>query len=94
MNSVWPGASDYDAVCATDPAVVRAVLRRCGVKIVHQSPSLEYASSRLVETTTRALEVLPVVRDLFGGIFIVGRKVLSTSRTAHGPESYLRPHRS
>ncbi len=80
MTRVPLGASDYDAICATDPAVVRAVLKRCGVKVTHQSPSLEYPNSRLTATVTKALEVLPVVRDLFGGIFVVGEKVQANTR--------------
>jgi len=74
VSQAFPGATDYDAVCAADPSVVRAVLRRNGVRPVYQSPSLEYSSSRIVGAVTKALEVLPLLRDLFGGVFIVGRR--------------------
>ncbi len=77
MTQVPEGASDYDAICATDPSVVRAMLRRYGIRTVHQSPSLEYSASPLVETVSRAVEVIPGLRDMFGGIFIVGERVPS-----------------
>lgn len=79
------GASDYDAICATDPSVVRAVLRRHGIRTIHQSPSLEYAASPVAESVSKALEVLPGLRDLFGGIFIVGEK-LETEQPRNRPD--------
>lgn len=87
MTRVPENASDYDAVCATDPSVVRAVLRRVGVRTIYQSPSLEYQSSTLKDTLSKAVEVFPGLRDMFGGIFIVGEK----SRTVGRGE---RPERS
>lgn len=74
MTNIPEKASDYDAICATDPAVVRAILRRNGVRIIHQSPSLEYEKGRFARMVSRVIERVPFVRDLFGGIFIVGRK--------------------
>ncbi|MFQ5874420.1 MAG: class I SAM-dependent methyltransferase [Dehalococcoidia bacterium] len=84
MTSVPPESTDYGAVCATDPAVVRAVLKRSGVTIKHQSPSLEYPESRLAVSVSKAVESFPVVRDLFGGIFIVGEKVRTSPPAASG----------
>lgn len=81
MTRVPEGGSDYDAVCATDPSVVRAVLWRYGVRTIHQSPSLEYATSPLVDAVSRAVEVFPGLRDMFGGIFIVGERVPSGERS-------------
>lgn len=80
MSRIPQEASDYDAICATDPSVVRAVLRRSGVRTIHQSPSLEYQGSQLTEGVTRAVEAFPGLRDLFGGIFIVGEKATTMGR--------------
>jgi SAM-dependent methyltransferase len=73
--------TDCDAICAVDPAVVRAVLRQRGVKIKFQSPSLEYSNSRFVATITKALEFIPLLRDIFGGVFIVGVKITERERS-------------
>lgn len=67
-------ATDYDAVCATDPAVLKAILRRNGVEILYHSPALEYPRSRALAAVVKGLDAVPFVRDLFGGIFVVGRK--------------------
>lgn len=74
MTKIPERATDYDAICATDPAVLRAVLRRFGVRVVYQSASLEYPTSRLTAAISDALDRLPLVRDLFGGIFMVGER--------------------
>lgn len=74
LTQIPKGATDYDAICATDPAVLRAVLRRNGVRIVHSSPSLEHPGSAVRAAVVKALESFPFLRDLFGGIFVVGRK--------------------
>jgi SAM-dependent methyltransferase len=80
MTNIPEHASDYDAICATDPAVLRAVLRRFGVRVIHQSTSLEYPKSQLVAAVSKAADKLPFVRDLFGGIFIVGERHRSPRR--------------
>lgn len=74
LAHIPPGATDYDAVCATDPAVLKAVLRRNGVEILYHSPALEYPTTRGSAAVVRGLDRMPFLRDLFGGIFVVGRR--------------------
>jgi capsid protein len=74
MNKIPKGATDYDAVCATDASVLRAALRRKGVRIVYSSPALEYSYSKTRTSLIEAIEAFPLLRDLFGGIFVVGLK--------------------
>lgn len=61
---------DLDAVTLLDPVTVKRLLTEKGVKITYQSSYL--GSRRIIEM----LSILPLLRSIGGGIFLVGRKCI------------------
>ncbi len=67
-------ASDYNALRAVNFVTVKHFLRRLGFKIVYISAGMEYAQSRFKQNVIDAVDKVPILREMFGGLFIVAVK--------------------
>jgi SAM-dependent methyltransferase len=67
-------ACDYYISFITNPVVIKHHLKKLGVRIVYHSPALSFMNSRFKERIVDVIGRLPIIRDLFGGIFLVGIK--------------------
>ncbi|MFH0798842.1 MAG: hypothetical protein V2A66_01530 [Pseudomonadota bacterium] len=74
MTKIPQGASDYNALCATNFVTVKYALRRLNLKIVYISAGMEYSKGILKIILVRIIDKIPVVRELFGGMFVVAVK--------------------
>jgi ubiquinone/menaquinone biosynthesis C-methylase UbiE len=66
-----PFKADYDAIIATNPIDVRFFLKKKNVKIIYQSGMVNYSRNKLLNY----ISMIPFVRDMTGGFFIVGTKI-------------------
>lgn len=74
MTKIPEGASDYNAVCATNHVTIKHALRRLGFRIISISAGMEYPQSVVKRALIVIIDKIPILRELFGGIFIVAEK--------------------
>lgn len=72
----WSGKTvghDLDAITITDPITIKCLLKRKGVKVVYQS--CYHGGVGLKSIFIEKLSTVPFIRNMGGGIFIMGKLV-------------------
>ena len=67
-------ASDYNALCATNFITVKRFLRNHGFKIGYVSAGMDYSGGRIKQALIDVVDKIPILREMFGGMFIVAMK--------------------
>ena len=74
MTKIPEGASDYNAICATNFPTIKHKLYCLGFKMSYISPGMQYSINFFKQKIINFVDKVPVLREMFGGLFIVGIK--------------------
>lgn len=68
--------ADYDAVCAANFIAIKSAFRQLGIDTDCISAGMEYPASRMKRAALKIIDRIPILREMFGGMFITGIKRL------------------